>query len=135
MKNKFALLAAALMISACASTPDWGDRSEGEIAEWRKAEVTVEDVDKYTKEHMTARDVLEWKNSEFKVAEDIIAWKRHNFSPEDAKAWKDKGFSVKEASEWKNNKFSLKEAADWKSAGFSLKQAKKDRDAGLVPNQ
>jgi|GEM_PF-1452529 len=135
MKQIIVLMSAVLFLAACASqTSTWRNMSESEIASWRKAGVVAEDVDKYVKEDMSAREVLDWKNQGFTKVEDILAWKRGNFTSSEAKEWHDKGFNVTEAKAWVKNKFELTEAARWKNADFTLEQAIKNRAKGLIPN-
>ncbi len=124
----------ALLFTACAR-PTWDNQSQAEIASWREAGVTVEELEKYTDAKMTSSDVLAWKNSGFSNVDNIIAWKEQNITPQDAKKWKEKGIELDVAKKWSKNNFSFEDAMGWKNAKFSLDDAIDNREKGLVPNK
>ena len=136
MNNFFRIIAlplAALMLSACSSSPGWRDMSETDISDWRVINVGVTNALKFRKAGLEPGTVKQWQEQGFFDPEIILDWKKSGYTPDSAGLWLAQGFRLKQAKAWGKKKFSPSEARAWEDAGFSVKKAAKSRSKGLTP--
>ena len=131
--NHLGLVLAAMLLSACASTPTWEGMSETEIADWKELHVGPGDAQAYREAGLETKAVSQWMDNGFKSAKAVLAWQKAGFTAAKAGAWNSKGFSLDQAVEWKQESFSPDEANEWKTAGFNLQDSIDSRKKGLTP--
>jgi hypothetical protein len=136
VNNFFRIIAlplAALMLSACASSPGSKDMTETEISHWRVINVGVTNARKFRKAGLEPSTVQQWQEAGIFDTEVILDWNKSGYTPDSAGLWLQQGFSPKQAKAWSKKKFSASEARAWQDAGFSLKKAVRSRSKGLTP--
>ncbi|GLP95476.1 hypothetical protein [Paraferrimonas sedimenticola] len=106
MKTLIVASAFALILTGCASAPNW--------------------------ENMTQTEINDWKTNGYN-AEQADRWHELGQKASEAKAWEEAGFNTDSAKDWIAEKFTSEEASAWKKAGFDVSEAVRDRSRGLQP--